>query len=77
MLLLLELEVFRFEAYESVEIYKFKVKQQHDARSHNRELKVGEKVLLFDYKLKLFPKNLNLDGRIYYGRSRTYYGNYN
>lgn len=62
MLLLLELEVFRVEAYESKEIYKSKVKKRHDARIHNRELKVGEKGLLFDYRLKLFPKKLNIDG---------------
>jgi len=62
MLQLLELEELRLEAYEHAEIYKSKVKKRHDARIQKRQLKVGEKVLLFYYILKLFPEKLNLDG---------------
>jgi len=58
MLLLLELEEFRIEAYESAEIYKSKVKKRYDARIQNRDLKLGEKVLLFDSRQKLFPRKL-------------------
>lgn len=58
MLPLLELEEFRIEAYESAQIYKSKVKKRLDARIQNREFKLGEKVLLFDSRLKLFPRKL-------------------
>ncbi|CAM8947908.1 unnamed protein product [Rhodiola kirilowii] len=53
-----ELEEIRNEAYESARIYKEKTKKWHDKRIFRREFKKGEKVLLFNSRLKLFPGKL-------------------
>ncbi|CAM8968123.1 unnamed protein product [Rhodiola kirilowii] len=53
-----ELEEIRNEAYESARIYKEKTKKWHDKRILRREFKKGEKVLLFNSRLKLFPGKL-------------------
>ncbi|CAM8999394.1 unnamed protein product [Rhodiola kirilowii] len=53
-----ELEEIRNEAYESARIYKEKTKKWHDKRIFRREFKRGEKVLLFNSRLKLFPEKL-------------------
>ncbi|CAM8921063.1 unnamed protein product [Rhodiola kirilowii] len=53
-----ELEEIRNEAYESARIYKDKTKKWHDKRIFRREFKKGEKVLLFNSRLKLFPGKL-------------------
>ncbi|CAM8913905.1 unnamed protein product [Rhodiola kirilowii] len=53
-----ELEEIRNEAYESARIYKEKTKKWHDKRIFRREFKNGEKVLLFNSRLKLFPGKL-------------------
>ncbi|CAM8965449.1 unnamed protein product [Rhodiola kirilowii] len=49
-----ELEEIRNEAYESARIYKEKTKKWHDKRIFRREFKKGDKVLLFNSRLKLF-----------------------
>ncbi|GJV26161.1 reverse transcriptase domain-containing protein [Tanacetum coccineum] len=46
------------KAYESSLIYKEKTKRIHDAKIKNREFHVGDRVLLFNSRLKLFSGNL-------------------
>ncbi|CAM8963578.1 unnamed protein product [Rhodiola kirilowii] len=58
--LLHELEEIRNEAYESARIYKEKTKKWHDKRIFRREFKEGDKVLLFNSRLKLFPGKLKI-----------------
>jgi len=53
------LEKIRLEAYDNSVVYKGKVKAFHDAKLSRREFQVGEKVLLFNSKLRLFPSKLN------------------
>ena len=53
-----ELEELRNEAYDSARIYKDKTKKQHDQRILRREFKVGDQVLLFNSRLRLFPGKL-------------------
>ena len=49
-----ELEELRNEAYDNARIYKENTKRWHDQKILRREFKVGEKVLLYNSKLKLF-----------------------
>ncbi|XP_074321743.1 uncharacterized protein LOC141658889 [Silene latifolia] len=56
--LLDELEEFRLNAHDSARIYKEKTKRWHDKRIVPREFQVGEKVLLFNARLRLFPGKL-------------------
>ncbi|CAM8893196.1 unnamed protein product [Rhodiola kirilowii] len=53
-----EQEETRNEAYESARVYKEKTKKWHDKRILRREFKEGDKVLLFNSRLKLFPGKL-------------------
>ena len=53
-----ELEELRNEAYDNARIYKDKTKKWHDQKILRREFKVGDQVLLFNSKLKLFPGKL-------------------
>ena len=58
-----ELEELRNKAYDNAKIYKEKTKRWHDKKVLRREFKVGEQVLLYNSRLKLFPgklKRLNL-----------------
>ncbi|CAM8999858.1 unnamed protein product [Rhodiola kirilowii] len=55
-----ELEEIRNEANESARIYKEKTKKWHDKRIFRREFKEGDKVLLFNSRLKLFPGKLKI-----------------
>ena len=48
----------RNEAYDNARIYKDKTKKWHDQKILRREFKVGELVLLYNSKLKLFPRKL-------------------
>ena len=50
-----ELEEIRLEAYENSKIYKEKVKALHDKKLARKEFSVGQKVLLFNSRLKLMP----------------------
>jgi len=54
-----ELEKIRLEAYDNSDIYKGKAKAFRDAKLLRKKFQVGEKVLLFNSKLKLFPGKLN------------------
>ena len=53
-----ELEELRNEAYNNAIIYKDKTNKWHDQKIMRREFKVGEQVLLYNSKLKLFPRKL-------------------
>ena len=58
MLQLDELEEIRRDAYESARIYKEKARIWHDKYILRREFKEGQKVLLYNSRLKLFPGKL-------------------
>ena len=53
-----ELEELRNEAYDNAGIYKDKTKKWHDQKILRKEFKVGELVLLYNSKLKLFHGKL-------------------
>ena len=49
-----ELEEWRDKAYHSAKIYKEKTKKWHDNRIKQKDFKPGDKVLLFNSRIKLF-----------------------
>ncbi len=53
-----EIDEFKMDAYESAEIYKERTKKIHDAAIKLRQFHDGQKVLLYNSKLKLFPGKL-------------------
>ncbi|GJZ08596.1 reverse transcriptase domain-containing protein [Tanacetum coccineum] len=53
-----ELNKLRDHAYESSLIYKEKTKRTHDAKIKNRVFNVGDQVLLFNSRLKIFSGKL-------------------
>ena len=53
-----ELEELRFDAYESSRLYKERTKKWHDQYIRIKSFKVGDKVLLFNSRLRLFPGKL-------------------
>ncbi|XP_031282902.1 uncharacterized protein LOC116141542 [Pistacia vera] len=53
------MEEFCNDAYENARIYKEKTKQWHDKHIVNKEFKKGDKVLLFNSRLRLFPGKLH------------------
>ncbi|XP_057755923.1 uncharacterized protein LOC130975108 [Arachis stenosperma] len=53
-----ELEEFRIQAYENAKIYKEKTKKWHDQKLARREFVEGQKVLLYNSRLKFFPGKL-------------------
>ena len=55
---LCEVEELRREAYESAKIYKSKVKAYHDKNIQRKTFLVGQKVLLYNSRLQLFPGKL-------------------
>ncbi|XP_020979520.1 uncharacterized protein LOC110272056 [Arachis ipaensis] len=58
MLQIQELEEFRAEAYENAKIYKERAKKKHDSNIAPRKFEEGQKVLLYNSRLKLFPRKL-------------------
>ncbi|XP_063937997.1 uncharacterized protein LOC135147891 [Daucus carota subsp. sativus] len=58
MIQLNELEEFRLRAYENNKLYKEKVKRLHDQRLIQKSFVVGQLVLLYNSRLKLFPGKL-------------------
>ena len=54
-----ELEEISLEAYDNSVIYKAKAKAFRDAKLVRKEFQVGERVLLFISKLRLFPSKLS------------------
>ena len=55
-----ELEELRIEAYDNAKIYKDKTKKSHHQKIMRKEFRVGELVLLYNSRLKLFSGNLKL-----------------
>ena len=55
---LCELEELRDEAYEIASKYKDQMKRAHDAKLRIKVVKEGQKVWLYNSKLKLFPGKL-------------------
>ena len=53
-----ELEELRNEAHDNARIYKDKTKKWHDQKIMRKEFRVGDKVLLYNSRLKLFPGKL-------------------
>ena len=53
-----ELKEFRNEAYDNGMIYKDKTKKWHDQKIMRKEYKVGDLVLLYNSRLRLFPGKL-------------------
>ena len=53
-----ELDEFRNEAYENARIYKERIKAWHDKHIMRKEFEAGQRVLLFNSRLKLFPGKL-------------------
>ncbi|XP_022874110.1 uncharacterized protein LOC111392931 [Olea europaea var. sylvestris] len=53
-----ELDEFWMEAYENARIYKEGTKKRHDMHIQRREFEVGQKVLLYNSRLKLSPEKL-------------------
>ena len=49
-----ELEELRNEAYDNARIYKDNTKKWHDQRILRKEFRVGDQVLLFNFRLELF-----------------------
>ncbi|KAM1282331.1 hypothetical protein ACFXTH_022915 [Malus domestica] len=53
-----ELDELRNDAYESSRIYKDRTKAYHDKTIHRKSFEIGQKVLLFNSLLRLFPGKL-------------------
>ncbi|GJU28469.1 reverse transcriptase domain-containing protein [Tanacetum coccineum] len=53
-----ELSELRDQAYENSLIYKEKTKKIHDAKIKNQEFHIGDRVLLFNFRLKILSGNL-------------------
>jgi hypothetical protein len=51
---IVELEEWRKKAYHSAKLYKERTKRWHDHRIQYKEFKEGDKVLLFNSRVKLF-----------------------
>ena len=54
----MELAEFRDEAFDNASIYKERVKKWHDKRLIHKKFVLGQQVLLFNSKLRLFPGKL-------------------
>ena len=53
-----EMDEFRLQAYENSKLYKEKTKKWHDKKILDRRFEPGQRVLLFNSRLKLFPGKL-------------------
>jgi len=53
-----EMEEFHKATYENARIYKDMTKRWHDKHINKKKFKIGEKVLLYNSRLKLFPGKL-------------------
>nr|XP_009790426.1 PREDICTED: uncharacterized protein LOC104237890 [Nicotiana sylvestris]XP_016463197.1 PREDICTED: uncharacterized protein LOC107786263 [Nicotiana tabacum] len=53
-----ELEEFRYHAFESTRLYKERMKRLHDKHIVDKNFKPGDKVLLYNSRLRLFPGKL-------------------
>nr|XP_016514221.1 PREDICTED: uncharacterized protein LOC107831022 [Nicotiana tabacum] len=55
---LYELGEFRYHAFESTRLYKERMKMIHDRNIIERNFKLGDTVLLYNSRLRLFPGKL-------------------
>jgi hypothetical protein len=53
-----ELKQLRCDAYENAKLYKERTKAYHDKQLVRKEFHVGQKVLIYNSKLRLFPSKL-------------------
>ena len=53
-----ELEEIRNEEYDKARICKDKTKKWHDQRILRREFKIGESVIMYNSRLRIFPRKL-------------------
>ncbi|XP_059455052.1 uncharacterized protein LOC132185274 [Corylus avellana] len=53
-----ELEKMRHDAYENAKLYKERTKAYHDKQLVKKEFHVGQKVLIYNSRLRLFPSKL-------------------
>ncbi|XP_070015709.1 uncharacterized protein [Nicotiana sylvestris] len=53
-----ELEEFRYQAFESMSLYKERMKKMHDKHIMDRNFNPGDKVLLYNSRLRLFSAKL-------------------
>nr|XP_016504594.1 PREDICTED: uncharacterized protein LOC107822555 [Nicotiana tabacum] len=53
-----ELDEFCYHAFESTRLYKERMKMMHDKNSLERSFKLGDMVLLYNSRLRLFPGKL-------------------
>ncbi|CAN6576796.1 unnamed protein product [Malus baccata var. baccata] len=60
-----ELDEIRHEAYENASIYKEKTKAFHDKMIRGKTFSIGQKVLLFNSRLRLFPGHITLNDAIW------------
>ena len=58
-----EIEEFRLNAFENAKSYKEKAKRWHDKKLSSRVFESGQKVLLFNSRLRLFPGKLKSQWR--------------
>ena len=59
-----DLDVFRLKAYESSALYKEKMKKYHDQNNEKRNFLVGDLVLLFNSRLRLFSEISSPNGLV-------------
>lgn len=52
------MDEFRRQSYENAKLYKEKTKQWHDKRIQPINFEIGQKILIFNSRLKLFPGKL-------------------
>ncbi|XP_016549164.2 uncharacterized protein LOC107848977 [Capsicum annuum] len=67
-----ELDEFRPKAYKSSVLYKEKMKRWHYAKILKREFYVGDDVLLFNSRLKLFAEKLRSKWSVSFMISNVY-----
>ncbi|XP_059290461.1 uncharacterized protein LOC132043994, partial [Lycium ferocissimum] len=53
-----EMDEFRYQAYESAALYKERMKQYHDKKILKREFYKGDRLSVFNSRLKLLPGKL-------------------
>ncbi|XP_049399778.1 uncharacterized protein LOC125863833 [Solanum stenotomum] len=53
-----KLDEFRFREYESSTLYKERIMKWHDSKILRREFRVGDWVLLYNSRLRLFPRKI-------------------
>ncbi|KAM2886687.1 hypothetical protein COP2_013742 [Malus domestica] len=73
-----ELDEIRHEAYDNASIYKQKTKAFHDNMIRGKSFSIGQKVLLFNSRLRLFPVQIQSlktgqEFKVYGHRLKPYY----